>query len=91
MAESNENNEHLRAGIGARLVSRDAKRMKTARSARATAMAGSAGAEIDWFVVADGSEPASEVVGGATARALITELSLFRRTGIVAGRSFGMG
>jgi hypothetical protein len=90
MADSNENSEHFRAGIGARLARRDAKRTKTARSVRGTVMEGSTGAEIDGLL-AGGSEVAFDVGDSATVSGLTTEVSLFRRTGIVAGRSFGMG
>jgi hypothetical protein len=90
MADSNENAEHLRAGIGARLARRDAKRTKTARSVRETVMAGTAGAEIDGLL-AGASKAAFDVGDGATVSRLTTEVSLLGRTGIVAGRSFGMG
>jgi len=48
------------------------------------------GAEIAWLLSAGGSKSAFDLVGGATAGALIIEVLRFRRTGNVAGRSFGM-
>jgi hypothetical protein len=90
MADSNENNEHRRAGIGARLARRDAKRTKTASSVRGMVTAGSAGAEFDGLLVG-ASKAAFDVGDGATVSGLTTGVSLFGRTGIVAGRSFGMG
>jgi hypothetical protein len=51
-------------------------------------MAGSAGAEIDGLD--GGSKAAFDVGDGATVSVLTTDVSLFRRTGNVAGRSFGM-